>query len=146
MFGALKKRFTDALDANLGRFAADKDLLEGAMAACAMIAAGDGQIEAQERQKTAEFVRRHPSMKHFDGSEAGRLFLQFCGEFDFDAGMGQTACLKQISEVRGDEKRTLVMQLALAIAKSDGEFEPGEKVAATKICDTLGLSRSDFGL
>ncbi|MEY5098762.1 MAG: hypothetical protein RJA36_1481 [Pseudomonadota bacterium] len=146
MFAALRKRLTDALDDNLGRYTADKDLLEGAMAACAMMAHGDGTLEEQERKKTADFVRRHPSMRHFDGSEAGRLFLQFCSEFDFDHGMGVSACLKQIGEVRGDEKRTLVMQLALAIGKSDGEFEPGEKLAAQKICDQLGLSRSEFDL
>lgn len=146
MMAALKRRFLDGFDAVLGKYTADKDLLEGAMAACAMIAAADGEIEAQEKAKTAAFIRTHETMKHFDTSEAARLFTRYAGEFDFDYDMGADTCLKQIGEVKGDEKRTLVARLALAIAKSDGEFEPAEKIAAGKIIDTLGLSRADFGL
>lgn len=146
MLSALKKRLFDGFDASLGRYAADKDLLEGAMAACAMIAAADGEIEPQEKAKTVAFLRTHSSMKHFDGSEAGRLFNKYAGEFDFDYEMGADTCLKEIREVKGDEKRNLVVRLAIAISKSDGEFEPEEKVAVGKIVDALGLSRADFGI
>jgi tellurite resistance protein TerB len=146
MFAAFRKKLTDGLDAAVGKYAADGDLLEGAMAACAMIAASDGQIEAQEKAKTADFIRRHEAMRHFDTAKAAALFTRYAGEFDFDFEMGADTCLKQIGEVRGDEKRVLVMRVALAIAKSDGEFEPAEKTTAGRICDVLGLNRADFGL
>lgn len=146
MLSALKRRVMDGLDSALGRYTADKELLEGAMAACAMIAAADGEIEPEEKAKTAKFIRTHESMKHFDSAQAAELFNRYAGEFDFDYAIGADSCLKEIREVKGVEKRTLTVRLAIAIAKSDGDFEDAEKRAVTRIIDELGLSRADFGL
>lgn len=142
------KMFTDNLDDVVGKYVADTDFLEGAMAACAMIAASDEDgVEASEKAKTAAFLRTHPTMKHFGIGKATGLFSKFAGEFDFDYEMGCDSCLKEISEVRGDEaKRTVVARLALAIAKSDADFGAQEKVAARRIVEALRLNPADFGL
>ena len=151
MFGALsalKKRFTDNLDDVVGKYTADTDFLEGAMAACVMIAASDEDgVEASEKAKTAAFIRSHPTMKHFDIGKATSLFTKYAGEFDFDYDMGCDSCLKEVREVTGDEqKRTVVARLAIAIAKSDGDFGDKEKIAARRIVEALRLNPADFGV
>lgn len=142
----LTRNLTDRFGPALAKYSRDKDLLEGAMAATAMISAADGQVEPQEKAKLARFLETHELMKHFDRSEAIRLFNGYVQELEFDLDMGGDTCLKQIREVSGEEKRQLVARLAIAIAKADGEFEPEEKVAAAKIVDALNLNKAEFGL
>lgn len=142
----LTRNLTDRFGPVLAKYAKDKDLLEGAMAATAMISAADGLVEPQEKAKLARFLETHELMREFDRGEAIRLFNSYVQELEFDFAMGGDTCLKQIREVRGDEKRQLVARLAIAIAKADGEFEPEEKTAALKIIDALNLNRSEFGL
>ena len=115
MFGALKKRFTDNLDSVLGKYASDKNLLEAAMAACAMMAAADGEIEPKEKAKTADFIRKHESMRHFDQQEASRLFTRYADGFDLDFDMGADECLKQIGDIKDPDKANLVARVAMMV-------------------------------
>lgn len=142
----LGRSVTDALEPALATFGRDMDLLEGVMAAAAMVAAADGEVEQQERAKIGRFLETHELMRHFDRSKAITLFARYVQELTFDLDMGGDTCLSQIREVKGAEKRLLIVRLALAIAKADGELEPAEEVAVTKIVDALNLNRADFGL
>ena len=146
MFAALKRRLTDGLDGVLGRYTADKELLEGAMAACAMIAAADGHVSPTEKSKIGGFIRRHETMRHFDASQAVDLFNKYADGFEFDPGLGADACLKEMRQVKGEEKRRLLVLVALAVGTADGDLAEAEKKAVGRIVDELGLSRADFGL
>lgn len=145
-FSGLTSSLSDAFGSTIAKYARDKDLLEGTMAAVAMIAAVDGSVSSQEKAKLARFLETHDLMKAFDRAEAIRLFNSYVQELEFDLEMGGDTCLKQIREVRGDEKRMLVARLALAIAKADGSTSDQEAAVAVKIVDALNLNRAEFGL
>ncbi len=144
MLNFLKDRIAD-LKAGAARYARDRDFGEGVMAVCAMLAHADGDLEESEKKKVGQFIRSSDYLKDFDHTELLGYFDKFSREYEFDHDLGDDRCLKEIGQVNGDEKRTLIARIGAAIAKADGEFEDAEKDAMRKVCRVLGLNPAEFG-
>lgn len=146
MLSGLMQRLRSGLEEQAARFARDAGFMKATMAACALMAAADGEIEEAEKKKTAGYIERSPDLKNFDRTECLRAFSAFAEELQFDFDMGKDSCLKAIGSVTDPEKANLVMRLAIAIARSDGEFEADEKRVAGEIAKRLGLPPHEYGL
>jgi len=125
----------------------NRTFMEATVAACAMVAAADGTISAQEKQKMAGFIRNSDELKVFEMPAVIAFFEKVVGNFDFDADIGKAEALKVIGRLRGNEEQSRVMvRVACAIGASDGTFDEAEKAIVRTICIELGLKPADFDL
>lgn len=146
MLASLFKRFDDALGGKLSALAADKNFLEGCMAGAAIVPMADGNASQAEKTKVAEFIRKHPSMQHFDKIKAVQLYNNYLGNFDLDIDIGTDECLREMGEVKGEEKQKLMVRVAIMIGKADGDFGDNEKSAVRRMISHLGVNPADFQL
>lgn len=136
----------EELTTQVGRFK-NRKFLEGTVAVCAIIAMGNGEIKAEEKQKMVQFMQNSPELKVFDTQEIieffGRLVQQF--EFDYDIGKGEA--LKHILALKDQpDQAQLAVRVGIAVARSDGEFDDEEQRLAKVVISSLGFNASDFGL
>jgi len=146
MLASLFKRFDDALDGKLSALTADKNFLEGVMAGAAIMTMADGNATQNEKTKVADFIRKHPSMQHFDKIKAIQLYNNYLGNFDLDIDIGTDECLKEMSEVKGEEKRKLMVRVAIMVGKADGDYGEPEKAVTLRMISALALNRADFNI
>lgn len=136
----------DKLSAEVSKFR-NQTFLDAIIAACAMIAAADGNVSADEKQKMVNFLQRSEELKHFDSSKVIATFNKFIDNFEFDLIIGKGEALKAIGKVKGkDDQARLLVRVAIAIANADNNFDDDEKDAAREICRELDLNPADFGL
>lgn len=149
MLNWLKEKGSEArarLTAEVSKFK-NRTFMESTVAACALVAAADGTISSEEKQKMAGFIRNSDELKHFDMKDIIAFFEKIVGNFDFDAEIGRAEALKVIGRLRGNEEQARVMvRVACAIGASDGNFDPDEKAVVRSICKELGLNPADFDL
>lgn len=125
----------------------NRTFMEATAAACAMIAAADGEVSAAEKTKMIGFISNSPELKVFNLTEVINAFNDAVGKFEFDHQIGQAEALKIIGKVKGNDGASrLLVRVACAIGTSDGDFDQKEKAACRQICIELGLSPSDFEL
>lgn len=135
-----------ALSTEVGKFK-NRNFMEATAAACAMIAAADGEVSAAEKAKMAAFIDRSPELKAFNLSDVIGAFNQSVAKFEFDFQLGQAEALKTINKIKGNDGASrLLVRVACAIGASDGSFDDKEKAACRQICLELGLSPADFEL
>ena len=92
-------------------------------------------LENQADQESDEFTRQGLTMI-VDGVsiEDIRMLL----EADID--IGRRAALRQIGDVKGDQRECEdVLDVAVAIARADGEIEAAEEAMLKQIAEALGL-------
>lgn len=134
------------LTAEVSKFK-NRTFMEATVAACAMVAAADGTVSAQEKQKMAGFIRNSDELKHFEMTDVIAFFEKVVGNFDFDAAIGKAEALKVIGRLRDNEEQSRMMvRVACAIGASDGTFDEDEKSVVRGICKELGLNPADFDL
>jgi tellurite resistance protein TerB len=125
----------------------NRSFMEATAAACAMIAAADGEVSAAEKTKMIGFISNSPELKVFNLTEVIKAFNDAVAKFEFDQQIGQAEALKVISKVKGNDGASrLLVRVACAIGTSDGDFDEKEKAACRQICIELGLSPADFEL
>lgn len=134
------------LTAEVSKFR-NRSFMEAVVAACAMVAAADGTVSSEEKQKMAGFIRNSDELKHFSMPEVIAYFEKVIGNFDFDAEIGRAEALKVIGRLRGNEEQArIVVRVACAIGASDGNFDDDERAVVRSICVELGLKPADFDL
>jgi tellurite resistance protein TerB len=149
MLGWLKTnaaKAREALTTEVSKFK-NKSFMEATAAACAMIAAADGQVSSAEKEKMAGFIKNSPELKVFDIADVIKAFNDSVAKFEFDLSLGQAEALKVISKVKSNDGASrLLVRVACAIGASDGDFDAKEKAACRQICLELGLNPADFEL
>lgn len=125
----------------------NKDFLEAIVAGCALVAAADGNISADEKQKMAGYIGRNEQLKVFDMSTVIARFNHYVENFEFDAIIGKQEALKAISKFKSKpEEGRLLIGVCSAIGSADGDFDPQEQAVVREIATVLGLNASEFGL
>jgi len=144
MFGVLNK-LKDKVAAK-AKLIGTKDVMEAIGAGCCAVAWADGQLEPQEKEKFSKLVQGHPMMDGLDRIEIMRIFNRFSEAYELDHGIGQQAALKELKDIKGQEKRETLFLLYMSIAGADGEVEPAEKTLLRRICSMWELSPSDYDI
>ena len=149
MLNWLKDRGNEArarLTAEVSKFK-NRTFMEATVAACALVAAADGTISSEEKQKMAGFIRNSDELKHFAMADVIAFFEKAVGNFDFDAAIGKAEALKVIGRLRTNQEQARVMvRVACVIGGSDGNFDQKERTVVREICVELGLNPSEFDL
>lgn len=125
----------------------NSDFMDAVVAGCAMVAAADGDISADEKQKMAAFISRSEELSVFDMTKVIEAFNKIVEGFEFDAAIGKIEAMKKIGKLRGkeDAARTMV-RVCCVIGAADGDFDADERKVVSEICTELGLSPSEFDL
>jgi tellurite resistance protein TerB len=125
----------------------NKDFMDAVVAGCAVVAAADGSINANEKQKMAGYISRSEELKVFDMSDVIARFNHYVGNLEFDAMIGKQEALKSIAKFSGKpEMGRVIVGVCSAIGAADGDFDDKEKAAVRDICNSLGLNPSEFSL
>ena len=137
MFGFLKKRSSRAMS-EIKKF--DKrDLAEAVVNAAYLIAYADGELESSEKAKIEQVLRANPVLSNFQ-SELNAIASTIIAQLEADIDIGRRAALRQIADVKGDQRESEdVLDVAVAIARADGEIEPAEEAMLKQIAEALGL-------
>lgn len=126
---------------------ANKDFMEAVAAGCALIAAADGSISSEEKQKMVGFININQSLKVFNLNDVLERFNHYAQTFEFDFNVGKAEAIKPISKLKkhADAARTLVA-VCCSIGAADGDFDENEMQLVREMCNILGLNPSEFQL
>ena len=123
------------------------DFAEATMSMCALIAAADGNISADERRKVAGFIASNDSLKVFQPSDLKTRFDKYCDKLSQDYDFGRIEAIQAIGKLRSkpDQARA-VIQLGMLIGGADGNFDESEKVQIRDAARAVSLDPAEFGV
>ncbi|MDE7063897.1 MAG: tellurite resistance TerB family protein [Desulfovibrionaceae bacterium] len=125
----------------------NRDFLEATVASCALVAAADGTISSEEKQKMIGFMKHSDALNIFETSEVIALFEKYVGNFSFDPIIGKGECLQVIARLKKrPEEARLLIRVCCAIGAADGDFDDDEKAVVREICGELGQDPAEFCL
>jgi len=144
----LKKGFNDArtrATEEVSRFK-NKDVLQAIVAGCTYIAAADGKITSDEKQKMLGFLRSSPLTAVYGADEVIRIFNENADRFEFDTDTGRIEALRIIAKLKNKPEAGMLVRTCIVIGKADGDFDQNERRAVSEIARELGLNPSDFDI
>ena len=145
----LKKNTADArarMAAEVFKFK-NRAFMEAVVSGCALVSAADGSVDASEKQKMADFMKRADELKHFDMRQVIDVFQKAVGDFEFDHSIGKATALRTISKIKGNEEQSrLLVRIVCAIGAADGDFDSQERAVVAEIARELNLNPTDFDL
>ncbi len=122
--------------------------LNGAMAACALIAAVDGEITLSQRLKVDQIIEALEALKVFDPHEGVDIFNEFSLAILQHPQAGRKEALKVVKKVayEDQEKAELMIRICLAVSEANGSISLVEQIEIVSLCSILNLQPQDFGL
>ena len=149
LWDQLKQRSQDMnsqLKTKAGQFK-NKDFANAAMAVCALIAAADGSIDAEERRKVAGLITANDVLSIFDASQLRERFDHYCNKLTTDYDFGKVEAVQAVSKLKskGDQARAVV-QIGIIIGGADGNFDKSERAAVREVCFAVGIDPQEFDL
>jgi tellurite resistance protein TerB len=141
VFNKLKNAFAGKVN----KYSGKKDFLEAVCAACALVAAADGDLEDAEIAQTIKGIQSNPELA---GAFPSREIEQTADQMLKRAQggrVGRNGLFKELEDIASDKDMAeTVLLTALDVADSDGEMEPAEKAVLEKIAQTFGLNLASY--
>lgn len=138
--------WNDSLQTQAKKFN-NREFAEASMATCALIAAADGSIGAEERRKTASLIASNPVLQNFDSKVLQEKFNYYCDKLSQDFDFGKIEALQAVAKLKKKEDQgRAVVQIGIIIGGADGNFDTGEKKVLREVCHSLGIDPAQFEL
>jgi len=135
-----------ALTAEIGKYK-NRAFMEAVVSGCALVAAADGDVSSEEKQKMVGYLQSSSELKVFKMVDVMNAFNEAVSKFEFDAEIGKAEALKTISKIRNDEGAAkLLVRVCCAIGSADGDFDASERAMVALIATDLGLNPAEFDL
>ena len=127
--------------------AKNEHLMDGIVAGCALVAYADGWVTDEERIRMLGLIRGCEPIAAFGLDDVDTTFASMTAQFVRDQKAGEQAALEAVAKIKGAGRYPkLLVEACCAIAAADGGFDEEERLAAIRICKSLGLDPADFGL
>lgn len=140
------QEMNNSLKTKAGQFK-NKEFAAGSMAMCALIAAADGSIDQQERQKTAALIMSNDTLRVFEPAELQQKFDFYCSKLAGDYDFGKVEAIATIGKLKSKpEQARAVIQIGIIIGGADGNFDEHERQAVREACFAVGISPTEFDL
>ncbi|WP_427501349.1 tellurite resistance TerB family protein [Methylomonas sp. MED-D] len=124
-----------------------QNLMEAIVAGSMLVAAADGTVEKSELDKLDKLLTSNENLSAFKPGDIRKVISRYQNVLEADFGVGQQKMMKELADISDNPDHCEEVFLnMLAIAKSDGEIEPGEKAVLTKVARSLGISLDEYGL
>lgn len=147
MFGSLKKAFGAGAKEIKAEYSENKDFLEAVLAASALVAAADGDIEETERRKVISVVSNHATLSKLYASNVIESTADTMFKRAKDAS-GRNQLARELDDVKnrpgGQQMAEDAYLITLDIAGADGELEPAEVEVLKKIAARLNVDTTKF--
>jgi tellurite resistance protein TerB len=125
----------------------NKDFAKASMAMCALIAAADGSISAEERSKMIGFISSSEALSTFPPSELQEHFEFYASKLEKDFEFGKLESIATIGKLKSKpEAARAVIQVGVIIGGADGSFDDHEKRAVRDACIAVDIPPADFDL
>lgn len=149
LWDQLKSKLTDMTSTTKTQVAKfqSKDFAKASMAMCALIAAADGTITADERRKTAQFIGSNDALSVFDPAELQQHFEFYSSKLERDYDFGKVEAIATIGKLKSKpDAARAVIQVGIIIGGADGDFDKDERQAVREACQAVNIPPSDFDL
>lgn len=124
----------------------NRDLAEGLVGACLLVAAADGEIETEEVESLNKQLGAHPALQGF-GGEIGKMVDKFTQQLEAGFLIGKMQIMREITDCSNSvEESEDIIVAAYTIAMADGEMEPDEVKILNEIAAKLGLNLKSLGI
>lgn len=124
----------------LGRGVGRKTVLEATMAATALIASADGEVEASERAEVMRTLRELDILRHLEDDGAIGVFDRYCATIAADPAAGERRALDAVAAVAAQPRLAAVVRdVCVSVSAADGEIEDAEEAMLARISDALKL-------
>jgi tellurite resistance protein len=149
MFGlkTLKKAIGAGAKEVAAEYGENKDFLEAVLAASALVAAADGDIEESEKRKVISVVTNHAQLAKLYPQNVIESTAETMFKRAKDAS-GRQSLARELDDVKtrpnGSQMAEDVYLIALDIANADGDLEDAEQVVLGKIASRLNIDVSKF--
>jgi tellurite resistance protein TerB len=125
----------------------NKDFAKASMAMCALIAAADGTISAEERSKMVGFISSNDALSVFPPAELQQHFEFYASKLEKDFEFGKLESIATIGKLKSKpEAARAVIQVGIIIGGADGFFDDHEKRAVRDACNAVNIAPADFDL
>ena len=148
VFGLFKKVAGGAAREIKAEYGANKDFLEAAMAASALVAYADGSLGEDERRKALSIASNNKTLSTIYKSADIEACFDTMLKRARDAS-GRASLARELDDIKnrpdgGKEMSQDVYLMALDIANADGSIGPEEQKMLEKIAGRLGVNPKDF--
>ena len=114
--------------------------LDATMAATALVATADGEVTFSELSALDTVLETVQDLQIYDPHIAVDIYRNFADAIVENAKAGRRTAMAAVGKIdRNHEAAELVIRVAVAISKADGELSPLEARAISDICSTLGV-------
>jgi tellurite resistance protein TerB len=133
----------ETLRRGLARFR-NRAFLDAVMAAAALVATADGEVTFSELSKLDDVLENVQDLQIYDPHVAVDLYRDYADAIMEDRDRGRRDAFERVSRISGnDEEASLLVRVALAISRADGEFTSTERQTVSELCGVLGLPLPD---
>ena len=122
------------------------DLMEGMIAAGALVAAADGDISDDEVTTIKSIIGCSTQLSEF-GNQPAQYFDKCRDTIAASKRMGKMDLMKEIKEVGAagnEEDSARVLIMGIEVADSDGTIDDDEMKVLSEIAKALGLNLNDY--
>lgn len=120
---------------------------DASMAICALIAAADGSVSAEERRKVAGLIQANEVLQNFPADDLQRRFDDYLNKLSADFDFGKVSVLQEVAKVKKKPTEArAVIQIGIIIGGADGKFDEDEKKVVREACHAVELPPSEFDL
>ena len=120
----------------------NRQFLDATMAATALVAMADGEVNFSELSALDAVLETVQDLQIYDPHIAVDIYRDFADAIAENPDTGRRDAMAAVGKIdRDHEAAELVIRVAVAISKADGDLSPLEARAISDICGTLGVPR-----
>ena len=136
----------ETLAQELERFR-NRHFLEACMAASALVALADGEVNISELNTIDQVLETVHQLKIYDPHVAVDIYRDYIDGLREDGEETRRRALRAVERLTGDaEAARLIIRVCVAIGKSDDDFSPPEQDLILDLCAILNIPPAEFGL
>jgi tellurite resistance protein TerB len=125
----------------------NRDFLEAAMAAAALVSQADGSVNFTEATTVDQALDAVHRLNIYDRNEAADLYRSWIDELESDPEDARSRIMKAVHEISDDEEAArILIRICIAIAKSDETIDDAERETVNELADALGLDSSTLDI
>lgn len=129
----------ETLRRGISRFR-NRQFLDAAMAAAALVATADGEVSFSELSALDDLLDTVQDLQIYDPHVAVDIYRDFADAIREDREAGYREAYRAVARVaENEEAASLVVRVAVAISRADGDFTPAETATISDMCGILGL-------
>jgi tellurite resistance protein len=125
----------------------NRDFLEATMAASALMALADGDVNLTELNIIDQALEAIHELIIYDPHDAVDIYRDYMDDLRSNPARARIDILEEVGEIADDPRAArLLVRVCVAIAKADDDFTAKEKAVIADLCDALRLKPADVGL